>query len=108
MAYHSSIAAHCLFGPAATVVGARREEGGLGTAAAARAGQQRRHVVLDRLLREPELLGDLAVREPFADQDEDPALLTGQPGHARIRRWPRAQPLEHDLGDPGVEGRLAG
>src|SRR3954469_21984162 len=108
MAYHSSIAGQCLIGPASTVVGARREEGGLGTAAEAELGQQRRHVVLDRLLREPELLGDLAVREPFADQEEDPALLAGQPGHAWIRRWPRAQALEHDLGDAGVEGRLPG
>src|SRR3954454_5037531 len=103
MAYHSSIAAHCLFGPAATVVGARREEGGLGTAAEAELGQQRRHVVLDRLLREPELLGDLAVREPFADQDEDPALLAGQPDHAWIRRLHRAQAIDHYLGDARVE-----
>src|ERR1019366_10717146 len=40
--------------------------------------EQAGHIVLDRLLGEEEAFADLAVRQSFADQVEDPPLLYGQ------------------------------
>src|SRR5690606_25146031 len=53
---------------------------GLGAALHAELREQRRHVVLDRLLGEPETLPDLPVGEPLRDEVEHLALAQGELG----------------------------
>src|ERR1017187_3617543 len=59
--------------------GAHRVGGGLGAAFHAQLGEQRRHVILHRLLRQEHPLPDLPVRQPLPDQLQDPPLLPAQP-----------------------------
>ena len=55
------------------------KDGGFGTAAHAHLRQQVRHVVLDRLLGEVHLVGDLSVGEPVGEQVEDPVQRLSAP-----------------------------
>jgi hypothetical protein len=54
-----------------------RVGGGLGAPFHAELGEERRHVVLDRLLGEEQPLADLPVRQPLADQLQDLKLMGG-------------------------------
>src|SRR5690606_13029745 len=68
-------------------------DGGLGAPVHPELQQQVRDVVLDRLLGEVHLLGDLAVGHPFGEVAEDLLLLRAQRGQLLVLgRWV-AQPL---------------
>ncbi len=64
----------------------------LGATLEVQLGQDRAHVVLDRLVRQEHLGRDLAVGLALGDQQQDPALLRRSVGPARRhrRRWPCA------------------
>ena len=59
-------------------------DGGFGPPAHPHLGEQVADVVLDGLLRQKDLSGDLTIRLAFGQQFEDPALLTAQSGEHRI------------------------
>ena len=82
--------------------------GRLGAAFHAQLGEQAGDVVLDRLLGEEEVLADLPVGEPFADQLEDPLLLRCQPGERVLLGRLAAQPRHEPAGRLRVEHRLPG
>ena len=90
----------------------RRTEAGvyarLGTPLHVQFGQQVRHVVLDRLLGQEHVLGDLTVRLPLGDQVEDAALLVGERRPERLLFGPVAQPPQYPVGQRRVEERLPG
>jgi hypothetical protein len=71
----------------------RRQERGRPVAAATGLRQHRRDVVVDRLGREHQPLGDLGVAQPLTEQRQHLGLARGQPGRVGARRWPR--PARH-------------
>jgi signal transduction histidine kinase len=87
---------------------AGRVRGRLRAALHAQLGEQAGDVVLDRLLREEEVLPDLPVRESLADQLEDPPFLRAQPGQRVLLRRLPAQPRHQLAGRARVEHRLPG
>ncbi len=86
-----------------------REPGGvcrcLRAAPHAEFGQQVRHVVLDGLFGEEELLADLAVGHSFGDEVEDSALLFGEGCKLIDRRV--AETFEYAGGEKRIEEGLA-
>src|SRR6266700_2633638 len=90
----SSVTGTCVILAVGVVVVAEhadRVRGRLGAALHAQLGEQRGHVVLHGLLGQEHLLADLPVGQPFPDQLQDPALLTGQPGQrSRFADWSRS------------------
>ena len=70
--------------------------------------QQRRDVVLDRLLGEVETFADLAVCQALRQQFENIALLFGEPGKALVLLGPPPDAFEHPRGQHRVEKALAG
>ena len=65
-----------------------RVGGGLSPALHAQLGEQRRHIVLDRLLGEEHALADLPVGQALADQLQDLLFLLGEPGQRVGARRP--------------------
>src|SRR5579863_9651538 len=88
-------AGSAICGPLADPRGQRRH---LGPPLHAELGEQRGHVVLDGLLGQEHPLGDLPVRQPFADQIQDAPLLLGQPGQWVVALGPVAHPGHHPAG----------
>ena len=82
-------------------------DGGLGTALHPELRKQVRHVVLDRLLGQVNLLRDLTVREPVGDEVEDVALLGAQLGESLVLLRALAQPFEHLRRYGRIQQRLA-
>ena len=69
-------------------------------------GEHVRHVVLDRLLGEEHLGGDLTVREAVGEEGEDALLLRAERGEARILRRGVAEPLDDPRRGERIEQRL--
>ena len=80
---------------------------GFGAAGHAHLRQQRRDVVLDRLLGEVQPLADLTVGEALGQEIEHLVLLVGEAGQALVLRRAAAEALEHPGGDDGVEEVLS-
>ena len=85
---------------------ARREDRSLRASLHAELGEQVRHVVLDRLLGQVQLVGDLPVGEPVGDEGEDLALLPGEARQALVFHGRAPQPLGDPLGDHRIQQRL--
>ncbi len=79
--------------------------GRLRASAHAQLREQVRHVVLDRLLGQEELLAYLTVGHPLSDQVEDPAFLVRET-RKLVGLWWLAQPLQHPGGHQRVEEGL--
>ena len=84
------------------------EDGGLGAPFQAQLVEQARDVVLDRLLGQEHLRGDLPVGQPVGDVIQDPALLLGQGLELLGQVLRVADALQHPLGDRRVQQRLSG
>jgi two-component system, NarL family, sensor histidine kinase DevS len=85
---------------------AGRVDGGLGAPLHPQLREEVRDVVLDRLLREMDLPGDLPVRKPVGDELEDVALLGSQLGETLVLLRTLAEAFEHRPGDCRIEQRL--
>ena len=85
-----------------------RVDGGLGPSSHPELRQHRSHIVLDRLLRQIQPLGDLPVGQSFGEQLEDLTFLWAEPGDPFVLARPAADPFEDPGGDGRVEQALPG
>ena len=79
----------------------------LGPARHAELGEQVRHVVLHRLLRQEQLVGDLAVRAPLGEEMQDLALLLGERAESLVLGRALTDPAQQRGGHGRVEQGLA-
>src|SRR6266540_3181200 len=97
------------FGPSGRSVAGRgvvdKIDSRLGTAAHLQLRQNTRHIVLDRLLRQPQLHPNLPIRPPTSHQPQNPLLLRRQPRQPRIPEHPppTTQPLQRPPSHRGIQ-----
>src|SRR6266542_3409422 len=107
------------FGPSGRSVAGRgvvdKIDGRLGTAAHLQLRQNTRHIILDRLLRQPQLHPNLPIRPPTTHQPPNPLPPRQQPRQPRIPEHPphpppplphpppTTQPLQHPPTHRGIQ-----
>lgn len=73
--------------------------GRLGPPLHSQLGQEIGYVVLDGLLGQVQIAGDLTVGLPLGDEIEHLSLLSGQTGETGIHPWTGLESLQHPLRD---------